>query len=378
MDMPAVEVFRAQIGRTGLSRLTKKHDGLIDEILHALGDYEPYRGKRSDKAIMRLRRIRKACVQWLQANEGASRASAPSIKRLMAQAHDRVLQLVVHLYPKRAAVAHADVRPKTVYGLDAVGKHLDSHYALERDLPDHLPMGDVDKMTGAYRGSRLDAVLDFETFIAQVYMPMAVDDPSARYLSNNLLFRPQADIAEKHLDGGGVAYLDAEQRKAYEIKFKGGLIWTGDRDHPSSNDEPFHTGDKRTEFMGAGWAIYVLAPDNRLYAGNHEVNKFHHSSFLSGEFAQAAGELAVDRGRLVAITPKTGHYKSGSNEFLRMLFVVHSRLGGAKSGPLASVKACPEAHIKPHVWYSAAEVLENGGLPGRSPVTAPDSPPVQP
>jgi len=62
-QIPTVVFFLKTLDRTGRSRLTKKHVDTVVEILNALGDAESYRGEESDPAILRLRRIRKACAK---------------------------------------------------------------------------------------------------------------------------------------------------------------------------------------------------------------------------------------------------------------------------------------------------------------------------
>ena len=69
------------------------------------------------------------------------------------------------------------------------------------------------------------------------------------------------------------------------------------------------TADKRTEFSGQGWGIFVVSPDGRLFGGSHVVGEHHHSSFLGGGMVSAAGEFVVDMaGVLRFITAKSGHY----------------------------------------------------------------------
>ncbi|SEP51466.1 hypothetical protein SAMN02990966_08002 [Rhodospirillales bacterium URHD0017] len=69
------------------------------------------------------------------------------------------------------------------------------------------------------------------------------------------------------------------------------------------------TADKRTEFSGEGWGIFVVSPDGRLFGGSHVVGEHHHSSFLGGGMVSAAGEFVVDTtGVLRFITAKSGHY----------------------------------------------------------------------
>ena len=42
--------------------------------------------------------------------------------------------------------------------------------------------------------------------------------------------------------------------------------------------------------------IYVMQPDQTLYIGDKQREKFHHSSFLSGSTVTAAGSVCVEVG----------------------------------------------------------------------------------
>jgi len=100
----------------------------------------------------------------------------------------------------------------------------------------------------------------------------------------------------------GVAYLDRAGRKKYRLSFPGaGRIQIGDR--------PFDTTHYKTVFSGPGWAIWVLSPQKKIYAGNHIMGQFHHSSFLAGGAVKCGGEMVARAGRLVLLTGKSGHYK---------------------------------------------------------------------
>jgi hypothetical protein len=53
--------------------------------------------------------------------------------------------------------------------------------------------------------------------------------------------------------------------------------------------------------------IYVMHPNKTLYCGDKKKCRFHHSSFLAGGTTVAAGSLLVDQGKLVRLTPHSGH-----------------------------------------------------------------------
>ncbi|CAN4117290.1 unnamed protein product [Withania somnifera] len=59
---------------------------------------------------------------------------------------------------------------------------------------------------------------------------------------------------------------------------------------------------------GTKW-IFVMSTSKRLYAGEKKKGMFHHSSFLAGGAALAAGRLVVQDGSVKSISPYSGHYR---------------------------------------------------------------------
>lgn len=116
-----------------------------------------------------------------------------------------------------------------------------------------------------------------------------------------------------------VQRLDDKEREKYELKVKAGKFFQGDM------TEPYDTSGARSKFMGAGFAIFVMAPDGRIYAGQHKVGLFHHSSFLSGGDVAGAGEIKVDKGRLTYLTNKSGHYLPEKEQVMQVLEELRSR-----------------------------------------------------
>jgi hypothetical protein len=76
-----------------------------------------------------------------------------------------------------------------------------------------------------------------------------------------------------------------------------------------------------------------------------------HSSFLSGSPVLSA----VDQGRVVGITNKTGHYKSGPAELTCML-----ELLSAKKVPLHDVAVNDPVRARDK-WFRGTEALKAGG-----------------
>ncbi|MBX3225349.1 MAG: hypothetical protein KF795_32895 [Labilithrix sp.] len=73
-------------------------------------------------------------------------------------------------------------------------------------------------------------------------------------------------------------------------------------------------------------AIFVMNAHGELYASTfQEAGYFHHSSLAGGEPVAAAGELVVEKGKLVAITSNSGHYKPGSEFTEQLLCALRDR-----------------------------------------------------
>ena len=63
-------------------------------------------------------------------------------------------------------------------------------------------------------------------------------------------------------------------------------------------------------------AAYVWTRCGSLLAGDHQENKLHHSSFVSGDSVRCAGMIKVEQGKVSYVSNNSGHYKP-SNENLR-------------------------------------------------------------
>jgi len=109
-----------------------------------------------------------------------------------------------------------------------------------------------------------------------------------------------------------VKYLSLKERQKHEVQISNGILMQDGR--------PFITQNNNSVFSGEGSAIFVVAPNGRIYAGSHVLNQFHHSSFISGEAIIGAGEIVTDKkGKIIRITNQSGHYRPGSHEMLEVL-----------------------------------------------------------
>jgi hypothetical protein len=111
-----------------------------------------------------------------------------------------------------------------------------------------------------------------------------------------------------------VSYLDADQAKTFELH-DGAPMTQGPDDH----HEIFDTSNMFSKHSGQGFAVYVMDPSGKMYANQHKVGLFHHSSFLAGGDVAGAGEIKVENGAVKWVTNKTGHYRAGEPELWQVL-----------------------------------------------------------
>lgn len=67
------------------------------------------------------------------------------------------------------------------------------------------------------------------------------------------------------------------------------------------------------------WArslIWVIGMDGTVYCNIPKIERFHHSSFTSGESVKSAGMWIVENGRLLEMAPLSGHYLPNMRQFM--------------------------------------------------------------
>lgn len=349
--------FKRRLGRTGLSSAFKKKDTVINEILQYLHDAEVWRDRPTEQAVSALCKVRKECITWLAQNQNNRRAARPKIRDLCDAVHTRLTVVINQIYatPKRSGrqlwktlLYHHDVIDESgqLRKSGRVGRKLDPHYRLERATKTHFYGGVTSQAEPKWQKQVNTGMtrLDFDAWVNHVLIPQSEDDPLGLYftaseqrLQGYLLMQAKEDH---------VKYCDEDERKDYMLSMFAGLLFD------VSNDT-YHTGSKETAFSGLGWAIYVIDHENNWYSESHIVGQFHHSSFLSGAPVQAAGEIAVDKGQLIAITNKTGHYTATPAELTRALFLLHR--GGVD---LAKVKVNDPFKAK-YKWFDGLTAIRS-------------------
>jgi len=115
-----------------------------------------------------------------------------------------------------------------------------------------------------------------------------------------------------------VPYFSATERALYEVTERGGkLYWRGKL---LNTEHPVEGGPKATY-------IFVMAKDGTIYAAPNggTTQNIHHSSFLAGHPAAAAGTLVVVDGVVQKITNKSGHYGHRAGKMRQVLAELERR-----------------------------------------------------
>lgn len=126
--------------------------------------------------------------------------------------------------------------------------------------------------------------------------------------------------SREKLESSVVKYLGPEERMQYLVTIQEGLL----RYHDTG--DLIHTDDANGEVRNAAgkkekW-IYVVDTKGAFFVAKKVRGRFHHSSFLSGGPAKAAGNLTISQGRLVRVSPSSGHYRPAPDDhawFLELL-----------------------------------------------------------
>lgn len=79
--------------------------------------------------------------------------------------------------------------------------------------------------------------------------------------------------------------------------------------------------------LNANTWIFVADRSGNLYVGVKQTGKFQHSSFLAGSHVLAAGLLRVDQGQLTSLSPLSGHYRAGSEQFKSFVKILEHEWG---------------------------------------------------
>ncbi|KAA1127485.1 hypothetical protein PGTUg99_037188 [Puccinia graminis f. sp. tritici] len=79
--------------------------------------------------------------------------------------------------------------------------------------------------------------------------------------------------------------------------------------------------------LNANTWIFVADQSGNMYVGIKQTGKFQHSSFLAGSHVLAAGLLKVNQGQLTSLSPLSGHYRAGSDQFKAFVNILEHEWG---------------------------------------------------
>lgn len=346
--MPEIWTSREFKQHSSAGRFTRRADPNIRTMDWALGHYHGIEPLAFSERRLALVAVIKASQRFLtsRAARGSKRSTGVVALQCMALSKAEELTRAKKRRAKgnwqRAAKATKPLRVKE--GSNA--KPLDEKYWKELRAP-HYAGFVLESIFKEWEKAKTYKNLD--DWVESEWLPMAraSKDPSHAY-----------KVAQ--LEKNRVAYLKGRgNRKPYLIRFHRGRVY-------AANGHRFHTGDHSTAFSGKGWAIFVMSPTGHIYSGSHDVGKFHHSSFLSGGPVLSAGEWVVHKGKVLAVTAKSGHYKPSLHMFYQMLNKL--KRNGVK---LNGVAACPQPFASQPSFFDANDIHYRMGMPGGRKVSRP-------
>lgn len=124
-----------------------------------------------------------------------------------------------------------------------------------------------------------------------------------------------AEAPRAEMETATVTYCSPEQRKRYVVGSRDGLLVYLD------------SGSLVASMHCDSRLMYILSPSGTLYIGEKVKGRFHHSSFLSGAPCMGAGYVDVHEGKLLRISPHSGHYRPTASDLDKVLHVFGNNLG---------------------------------------------------
>ncbi len=160
----------------------------------------------------------------------------------------------------------------------------------------------------------------------------------------------------------GVRYLGEEKREKYRVRssVSGTLFWEkwGDsRPLDTVQADFYKRKHSHLEFTSDQMAIWVLSSEDKLYTHSAKVHRFHHSSFLNGNAVKCAGDWEVKDGKLIWISPASGHYKPSFENLREAVQVLANKYGIPANSYNVKVFKWETGTKKVPVLLSAAKIL---------------------
>ena len=115
------------------------------------------------------------------------------------------------------------------------------------------------------------------------------------------------EVSRQKLDSERIRYCDEKERKQYSVQIE------DDRLRWAESGLPCHSHQVGTP--AADHFLFVMSHCGSLYIGPHSMGDFHHSSFLAGGVAAAAGIIELNHGQVKMISADSGHYTPSVDNF---------------------------------------------------------------
>ena len=183
-----------------------------------------------------------------------------------------------------------------------------------------------------------NTLYNFNDWLYKEYIPILLK-------SNN---NAERERATELINLREVRYLNELERQDKKITVHNGLFY-------NALGAFFDTINLSTFFSGKGWGIYVMDGLDNIYSNSHITNEFHHSSFLGGAPVKAAGEFVVTKGKLAAISAKSGHYWPTPKMYTYILSHLYQHGVNLHGVPART------DYDKP-IFHDALEVMQNEGV----------------
>ncbi|GLT76269.1 hypothetical protein SLA2020_479390 [Shorea laevis] len=151
-----------------------------------------------------------------------------------------------------------------------------------------------------------------------------------------------------------IKYLGPQEREHYEYDIVEGKI---------IHKQTGVLLDTSNGSKGGKW-IFVMSTSHILYAGQKKKGMFHHSSFLAGGAALAAGRLEAEHGILKSLSAYSGHYKPTHDILYSFLSILKEK--GVNLNEVEVHKATNDSDCysdgKPNGGENAAEISTSSEL----------------
>jgi len=182
-----------------------------------------------------------------------------------------------------------------------------------------------EKMGGQLNNTQLGAVRALHTYVADDLMDFL---GCQRWEFNSELMNTFGRVVTDHsrqedemfLGKGMLDWYQSDvERQCFKLSFREGLANKWDYIGRGKGKLRIYDTDASGDALEFGGSLYVLDQRGRIYAtGQIEMN-LKHSSFMAGQATQCAGTMRVERGKIVWVSGRSGHYQPTVAQLVNLL-----------------------------------------------------------